>query len=129
MHLELRLKKFKDRRKKNTVASTHQYLGSYSKDESKIMTIGSKGISNINSNSSVQSTKLESDIDKKKRSELFHVKVIVKHTKLDTLFNSGSQVNLIIEVIVKNLGLQMTPHKNTYPLGWVCEDAKLQVTK
>ena len=23
----------------------------------------------------------------------------------------------------------MTPHKNPYPLGWVCEDAKLQVNK
>jgi hypothetical protein len=23
----------------------------------------------------------------------------------------------------------MTPHKNPYPLGWVCEDSKLKVTK
>jgi len=27
------------------------------------------------------------------------------------------------------LGLNTTPHKNPYPLGWVCEDAKLQVMK
>jgi hypothetical protein len=90
-------------------------------------TIGSKGISNTNS--SVQSAKSESVIDQKKISDLFHVRVIVKHTKIDTLFDSGSQVNLISEAIVKKLGLNMTPHKKPYPLGWVCEDAKLQVTK
>jgi hypothetical protein len=56
------------------------------------MAIGIKGISTINSNSSVQSSKLESDTNQKKRIELFHVKVIVKHTKVDTLFDSGSQV-------------------------------------
>jgi hypothetical protein len=111
------------------VASTRQDLGSDSRDESKIMEIGRKGISTINSNSSVQSAKLESVTDQKKRSEIFHVRVIVKHTKVDTLFDSGSQVNLISEAIVKKLGLNTTPHKNPYPLGWVCEDAKLQVTK
>jgi hypothetical protein len=89
------------------------------------MEIGIKCISTINSNYSVQSSKLESDTDQKKRSELFHVRVIVKHTKVDTLFDSGSQVNLISEEIVKKMGLKMTPHKNPYPLGWVCEDAKL----
>jgi hypothetical protein len=68
---------------------------------------------------------LESVIDQKKRNELFHVGVIVKHTKVDTLFDSGSQVNLISEAIVKKLGLNTTPHKNPYTLAWVCEDAKL----
>jgi hypothetical protein len=72
---------------------------------------------------------LESDTNQKKRSEFFHVRIIVKHTKVDTLSHSGSQVNLISEAIVKKLGLNMTPHKNPYPLGWVCEDAKLQVNK
>jgi hypothetical protein len=71
---------------------------------------------------------LESDTDQKKRSEFFHVIVIVEHTKVDTLFDSGSQVNLIYEAIVKKSGLKITPHNNPYPLGWVC-DAKLQVTK
>jgi hypothetical protein len=55
--------------------------------------------------------------------------VIIKHTKVDSLSDSGSQVNLISEAIVKNLGLKTTPHKKPYPLGWVCEDAKLQVVK
>jgi hypothetical protein len=69
------------------------------------MEIGRKGISTINSNSSIPSAKLESDIDQKKRSEFFHVMVIIKHTKVDTLFDSGSQVNLIFEAIVKKMGL------------------------
>jgi len=72
---------------------------------------------------------LESDTDQKKISEFFHIRVIVKHTKLDTLFDNGSQVNLISETIVKKLGLKTTPHKNPYPLGCVSEDAKLQVMK
>jgi hypothetical protein len=72
---------------------------------------------------------VESDIHQKKRSEIFHVRVIVKHTNVDTLFDSGSQVNLISEAIVKKIGLNTTPHKNPYPLGWVSDDAKLQVTK
>jgi hypothetical protein len=72
---------------------------------------------------------MESDIDQKNRSEFFHVKVIFKHTKVDTLFDSGSHVNLISKEIVKKLGLKTTPHKNPYPLDWVCDDAKLQVTK
>jgi len=55
---------------------------------------------------------METDIDQKKRSEIFHVKVMVKHTKLDTLFESRSQVNLISEIIFKKMGLKMTPHKN-----------------
>jgi hypothetical protein len=62
-------------------------------------------------------------------SDHFHVKVIVKHTKVETLFDNGSQVNLISEEIVKKMGLKMTPKKKPYPLGWVCEDAKVQVMK
>jgi len=47
---------------------------------------------------------------------------------IDTLFDNGSQVNLISETIVKKLGLLTTPHKKPYPLGSVCVKAKLQVT-
>jgi hypothetical protein len=45
------------------------------------------------------------------------------------LFDNGSQVNLILEVIVKKLGLKTTSHVKPYPFSWVCEDAKLQLTK
>jgi len=34
---------------------------------------------------------------------------------------------LISEAIVKKLGLLTTPHKRLYPLGWICDKAKLQV--
>jgi hypothetical protein len=89
------------------------------------MEIRSTSISTINSNSLVQSAKLESDTDQKKRRDLFNVRVIVKHTKVGTLFNNGCQVNLIYESFLKNMCLKSIHHKNKYPLGWVCEDAKL----
>ena len=53
----------------------------------------------------------------------------MKHTKVDTLFDSGSQVNLDSEEVVKKLGLATIPHENPYPLRWVTNDAQLQVTK
>jgi len=89
--------------------------------------MGRKGISTTNL--SVQSTKLESVLDQKKQTELFRVMVIMKHIKIDTLFDNGSRVNLISEAIVKKLGLKTTHHVKPYPLGWVCKDAKLQVIK
>ena len=51
------------------------------------------------------------------------------HTKIETLFDLGSQVNLICKNIVKKLGLTTTPHPKPYPLGWVHDNEKLQVTK
>ena len=45
------------------------------------------------------------------------------------MFDSGSQVNLISETIVNKLGLQTKPHEKPYPLGWVCDKTKLQVTR
>ena len=68
-------------------------------------------------------------IDERKRSELFHIRVITKHTKIDTLFYSGSQVTLISEEIVKKLHLETKLHPKPYPLEWVCDNAHLQVTK
>ena len=35
--------------------------------------------------------------DEDTRIELFHIRVVSKHTKIDTLFDSGSQANLISE--------------------------------
>jgi hypothetical protein len=45
------------------------------------------------------------------------------------LFDPGSQVNLISEKLVKKMGLETKPHPEPYPLGWVCDKAKLNVTK
>ena len=60
---------------------------------------------------------------------LFHVRVISKHTKIDTLFDSGSQANLISEDLVKKLKLETIPHPKPYPLGWICKDANLKVSR
>ena len=37
-------------------------------------------------------------------------------------------MNLISERVVKNLGLEMKPHPKPCPLGWVCEDSKLNMS-
>ena len=57
------------------------------------------------------------------------MRVISKHTKIDTLFDSGSQANLISEDLVKQLKLETIPHPKPYPLGWICKDANLQVSR
>ena len=57
------------------------------------------------------------------------MRVISKHTNIDTLFDSGSQENLISEYLVKKLNLETIPHPKPYPLGWICKDANLQVTR
>ena len=61
--------------------------------------------------------------------KLFHIKIQVKKTNINALFDSGSQVNLIAEELVKKLGLEVHDHPNKYPLGSVNKDAKLKVTK
>ena len=51
--------------------------------------------------------------------KLFHIKIHVKKTKIDALFDSGLQANLIGVEMVKKLGLEVFDHPNPYPLGWV----------
>ena len=67
--------------------------------------------------------------NERKRNELFHIRVVIKHTKVETLFDSGSQANLISDSFVKKLGLETKPHPSPYLFGWVSDKAKLQVTK
>ena len=50
--------------------------------------MGIKGTLSINLNSYIQ-PKLESDDNEKKRNEISHIRVILNHTKIDTLFDSG----------------------------------------
>ena len=64
-----------------------------------------------------------------KRVELFHIRIIYKHKKIDTLFDSGSQANLISTKIVKKMGLETYDHPTPYPLGWLTKDTQLKVTK
>jgi hypothetical protein len=60
---------------------------------------------------------------------LFHIQVLSKHTKIDTLFDLSYELKLISEALVKKMGLVMKPHPKPYPLGWVCDQEKLNVTK
>ena len=57
------------------------------------------------------------------------MRVISKHTKIDTLLDSGSQANLISEDLVKKLNLEAIPQPKPYPPGWIYKDANLQVSK
>ena len=103
-------------------------MGSNSADETIVTATGIKGkYSEASTSSSAQSVDNESN--ERERNEFFCIRVISKHNKIDTLFDSGSQVNLISETIVKKLGLQTKPHEKPYPLGWVCDKTKLQVTR
>ena len=103
-----------------------QDLGSDSGDKGNITTVGVQGKYSLHSNSNSNN---EYHDDERKMNELFHIRVVSKHTKIDTLFDLGSEVNLISEALVKKMGLEMKPHLKPYPLGWVCDKEKLNATK
>jgi hypothetical protein len=128
--LEFKTKWFKDWEGKQKTMTVVQDLGLDCDDEKKITTMGWKGKTFVNDSDfgvSCASTS-KSNVDDK-RNGLFHIRIIAKHTKIDTLIDGGSQVNLISEEVVKQLGLETKPHKKPYPLGWVCKDKRLQVRK
>ena len=103
-------------------------MGSDSGDETIIVATGIKGKnSKASTNNSSQS--IIDEEHERKRHEIFHIRVVSKYQKIDTLFDSGSQVNLISEAIVKKLGLATTPHNKPYSLGWLNDKAQLQVTR
>jgi hypothetical protein len=126
LHLEKKLKQFGGKGKTKTVSTVQQDLGSDSGDEGKITAVGVQGKDSIHSSSSSND---ESHVDERKRNALFHLRVVSKHTKIDTLIDLGSQVNLISEALIKKMGLETKPHPKPYPLGWVCDKSKLNVTK
>jgi len=75
--------------------------------------MGAKGTLFINdsSDSIVGTSYLNEPVScEKKRIELFHIRVVIKHTKVETLFDSGSQENLISKSLAKRLGLETKPH-------------------
>lgn len=131
LHLELKPNKFaKKKREKKNNEIVQQDFGFDSGDETKIVVMCIKGKLCIASYSSCKSpSKSKINTDEWKISELFCVRIIANHTKVDTLFYSGLQVNLISEETVKKLGLQTKPHPKPYLLGWVHENAKLHVSK
>jgi hypothetical protein len=119
LHPELKPEKFRKKEdKKTNVAVIQHDLGSDSGDETKVIATSIQG--NI---PSCFVSRNEPVVDERKRSELFHIRVISKHTKIDTLFYSGSQANLISKEIVKKLQSETKLHPKPYPLGWVCDNA------
>jgi hypothetical protein len=115
LHPEKRPKWFKGKKGTQTVATTSKpiELGSDSGDE-KISLVGMTG-------------KNGEDIDC--RSKLFHIRVIMRHTKVDTLIDSGSQSNLISEELVKKLGLKTQTHHKPYTLKWISNHHQMHITK
>jgi hypothetical protein len=127
LHPDLKPKKFANHgRKNNTVATVQVDLGLDSGDETQVVAMGIRGISFVASTSSSRSIDVN---DECKTNELFHIRVITHNVKVDTLVDSGSQANIISEEVVNNLGLETNPHPKPYPLGWICGDNNLQVTK
>ena len=98
------------------VATTTQptNLGYDSGDETKIIAVG-------------LTSKIGDGYDS--RSKFFHIRVIMKHTKINTLIDSGSQSNLISEEVVKQLGLNIQMHHKTCSLKWISNNHKLHITK
>jgi hypothetical protein len=129
LHPEMRPKNFSHKGKPKTTATTQHDLGSNSGDETKITAMGFQGKDSIASTSSSSTSSLNETQHEKERIELFHIRVISKHTKIYTIFDIGSQANLISEDTVKKLKLETTPHPKPYPLGWICDNAKLHVTR
>ena len=127
MHPELRPKKSEGKKKKTTTA-IQKYFGSDSGDETVITATGIKG-KNSEASTSNSAQSIIDEEHERKRHEIFHIRVVFKNQKIGTLFDSGSQVNLSFEAIVKKLGLTTTPHKKPYPLGWLNDKAQLQVTR
>jgi hypothetical protein len=82
LHLDKRSTWFKERKGRKTVVATTQptYLGYDLGDETKITTVGLTG-------------KIGDGYDS--RCKLFHIRVIMKHTEIDTLIDNGFQYNLI----------------------------------
>jgi hypothetical protein len=103
-----------------------QDLGFDSGDKGKITVVGVQGKDSLHASSNSNN---ESHDDERRRNALFHLRVVSKHTKIDTLFDPGSQVSLISEALSKKMGLETKPHPKPYPLGWVCDKEKLNVTK
>jgi hypothetical protein len=91
--------------------------------------MGFQGKDSIESTSSSSSSSLNETQHEKERIKLFHIRVISNHTKIDTLFDTGFQANLISEDTLKKLKLETTPHPKLHPPGWICYNAKFHVTR
>jgi hypothetical protein len=55
--------------------------------------------------------------EEKYMKKLFHIKIQVKKTKTNALFDSSSQAHLIAGELVENFVLEVHDHSSPYPLG------------
>ena len=98
LYKELKPDRLKAKEKGKIVDIAEKDLGSNSRDETKITAMGLKG-QHVESTSS--SNRHNNTPNEDKMEELFTIRVISNHTKIDVLFNSGSQANLISKDLVK----------------------------
>lgn len=87
LRLELRPKKFDNKGKHKKNAVVQQDLGSDSGDETKIAVTVTKGKFVASTNTTNNSNNASNE---ENRIELFRIRAISKHIKIDTLFDSGS---------------------------------------
>ena len=120
LHPELNSKnKKKDNKKKNLMATNlSNQVESYLDLDEKIICTSVQEEVNLSSLRQQEENEM---------TKLFHIKIQVKKTKIDALFDLGSQANIIAAELVKKLGLEVRDHPNPYPLGWVNKDAELKV--
>ncbi|XP_071702891.1 uncharacterized protein [Rutidosis leptorrhynchoides] len=71
-------------------------------------------------------TPTRSEVDEKE--ELFSLRIQVKHELVEAIIDMGSQKNLISANLVKQLGLETTPHPRPYVLGWIQQNTDTKVT-
>ena len=90
----MRPKKPNNKGKQKTVATAQHDLGSDSSDETKITAMGLKNMKGkeieTKPNTSTSNCHINTP-NEEERIELFHVRVIFKHSRIDTLFDSRSQ--------------------------------------
>ena len=100
LHPELKPKKFlKEKDEKKAIAAIQQDLGSDSSDERRITAMVTTGKTS-DTGSSLKTIAPSSNINpsnEDKRVELFNIRITSKHIDIDTMLDSGSQVNLISE--------------------------------
>jgi hypothetical protein len=129
LHQELKPKWGHPRKGKKKNTTIDHDLGSYFEDETKVTNISIKFKSFVENFSLRTSAKSNVIPDGRKRKDMFHLRVVSKNTRIDTLVDSVSQVNLISEQVVQNLGLEIGPHPRPYLLGWIFDNSQVQVDK
>jgi hypothetical protein len=71
----------------------------------------------------------EEPTDPEEGEHLFHSQMWVKGTLLHFIVDSGSQKNLILAEVVKQLGLSTTSHPQPYNIGWLQQRRDLCVSQ